>query len=175
MSHWGIITAGDVQAEQARTLASAQTTDQAVQACTTMDAATKSEWATFYGTLTAWCQTPVVNFWTPFLSTGTVVVTGDTGDTMMAYETQLQAWQQKIAGICKATPPGLTTFDPDPAGAQATQWLRYGAIIAGFIGTAYVVGEVVQFIPKPIARAPKKVARAASEAVRKSRRVAAWR
>ncbi len=148
MSHFGIITAGDVQAEQTRTLASAQATDQAVQTCATIDPSVKQQWATFLASLTGWCKTPVVNIWTPWMPSNAIVVTGDTGDTMLSYETQLQAWQQKIAGLC-VSPPGLAQFNPNPAGAQATQWLRWGAVIVGFAATAYIVGTVAEFIPKP--------------------------
>jgi len=162
MSHWGIITAGDVEAEQARTLSSAQTTDQAVQACTTIDVATKQQWATFLAALTKWCKTPVANIWAPWLSGDTIIVTGDTGDTMMAYETQLQAWQQKVAGLCKSTPPGLPEFDPNPAGSQATQWLRWGAVAIGFAATAYVVGTVASFIPRQARAAEPKLRRSRS-------------
>lgn len=147
MSHLGVITAGDVQAEQARTLASAQTTDQAVQMCTTMDAATKAQWATFYTTLVQWCNTPIVNFWTPWNASNAIVVTGDTGDTMMAYEAQLQAWQQKVAGLCKNAGPGLTRFNPDPAGGAAPQWERWAVVGVGIAGTAYIVGQIARFIP----------------------------
>jgi hypothetical protein len=147
--HWGIITAGDVQAEQARTLASAQATNQTVQACTTMDAASKSEWNTFYQDLTNWCNTPIVNVWTPWLPSNAVVVTGDTGDTMMAYEGQLQAWQQKIAGFCKSASPSLATFNPDASGATASQALRWGTVLVGFAATAYIIGTLARFIPSP--------------------------
>lgn len=153
MSHFGIITAGDVIAEQQRTLASANATNQAVQGCTTMDAGTKSQWAAFYAAITVWCNTPIINFWTPWAPDNSVVVTGDTGDTMMAYEAQLQAWQQKIAGACKNVPPGLSEFGASPAGEQASQALRWIAIIAGFVGTAYVVGKVVSLIPTASQRA----------------------
>ena len=147
MSHWGVITAGDVQAEQARTLSSAQTTNQSVQACTTMDATTKQEWATFYDSLVKWCNTPIVNLWTPWNPDNAVVVTGDTGDTMMAYEAQLQAWQKRIATICKNAAPEQAPFDPDPAGDKASQWVRWTAVIVGFAATAYTVGQVARLLP----------------------------
>ena len=156
-----IVSASDIQAEQARTLASAQTTDTTVQACTTIDATSKSEWETFYASLTAWCQRPVCNFyWYPGIPSNCIIATADAGDTMLAFENQLQAWRRKISGLCAGSAPGLTTFNPNPAGAQATEWLRYLAIIAGFVGTAYAVAEVAGVVglfaaarPRPLPRA----------------------
>ena len=92
-----IVSASDIEAEQARTLASAQATDQTVQSCTTIDAATKAEWATFLASLTVWCQRPVCNFyWYPGIAPNCIIATADAGDTMLAFENQLQAWQQRI-------------------------------------------------------------------------------
>lgn len=124
-SHWGLITAGAVQAEQQRTLASAQSTDVAVHACTSMDPSLKAGWADFLTGLTTWCSTPIVNFWTPWMASNALVVTGDVGDTMMAWEAQLASWQQQLASACAAstaaaaattppggTPPAQVTFPP---------------------------------------------------------------
>jgi hypothetical protein len=148
-----IITAGAVQAEQARTLTSAQTTNGGVQACTSLDPATRAGWAAFYAGLVAWCNTPIVNF--PWEGpSNAVVVTANTGDTMLAWETQLTAWQQRLAGKCPNLGPGLATFNPNPSGEQWTQWLKWGAVIVGFAATAYIVGQVASFIPKPGPRGP---------------------
>ncbi len=127
-SHWGLITAGDVQAEQQRTLTSAQGTDQWVQACATMDPTTKAEWATFLAGLTTWCTTPMVNIWTPWMASNAVVVTGDTGDTMMAWEAQLANWQAQLATACPQAPgpapPGIAQYNPPgPGGATPPSWL----------------------------------------------------
>jgi hypothetical protein len=154
MSTWGIITAGDVMAEQARTLTSAQQLDADIANCPSLDAGTLAAWKIFYAGITAWCKTPIINIWTPWAPPNSVVVTGDTGDTMLSWETQLTAWQQRVAKTCANVSPGLAPFNPSPAGEQATQWLRYGAIIAGFLATAYVVGKIATFIPKPAPRAP---------------------
>lgn len=150
-----VVFASDVAAEQARTLSNAQATDAAVQSCTALDATTKSEWAAFYGQLTRFCQTPVYNFPRPWVS-NYLLADGNTGNTMLAYESQLQAWQQRISALCTNAPPSLTTFDPNPAGIQVSGWLKYGAIIAGFVGTAYVVGEVAPIIAETLELIPKK-------------------
>lgn len=127
--HWGLITAGNVQAEQARTLASAQATDVAVQACTSMSDTLKTAWADFLAGLTTWCNTPMVNVWTPWMPANAVVVTGDTGQTMMAWEAQLEGWQQALAASCASStaaaaataaaagqpPPPEVTFPPELA------------------------------------------------------------
>ncbi len=114
---WGLITAGDVQAEQARTLASAQATDLAVQACTSMDATTKATWGLFFADLTRWCKTPIVNFWTPWMPANAVVVTGDTGDTMMAYEGGLATWQGNLAKTCPQSPTAIVPAGNPPVAA----------------------------------------------------------
>ena len=144
--HWGLITAGAVQAEQQRTLVSALATDVAVQACTSMDPSLKTSWANFLVGLTAWCNTPIANFWTPWMDSKAIVVTGDTGETMMAWEGQLASWQQQLATACAAstaaaaattppggTPPAQVTFPPgitqlvppggNPAPPATPSWL----------------------------------------------------
>lgn len=158
MSHWGIITAGDVMAEQQRTLASAQQLNTDIQNCATLDAGTRAAWQTFYAGLTAWCQTPIVNFWTPFIPDNAIVVTGDTGNTMLAWESQLTAWQQRVSKTCANVSAGLAPFNPAPSGEDTTtQWLRWGAVIVGFAATAYIVGQVARFVPTPAPRQPAPV------------------
>jgi hypothetical protein len=154
-SHWGIITAGAVQAEQQRTLASAQATDQAVQACAAMSDGEKANWATFYAGLKTWCTTPIVNFWAPWNPDNAIVVTGDTGSTMMSYEAELAAWQQRIAGKCANAPPGLSTFNPEPAGG-APQWEKWAVVGIGFVATATIVAYVARLIPAAHERAPRE-------------------
>ena len=57
--------------------------------------------------------------------------------------------------LCPSAPPTLTTFDPNPTGVQVSDWLKYGAIIAGFVGTAYAVAEVAPIAMELLALAPK--------------------
>ena len=147
--------ASDIVAEQKRTLANAQATDAAVQSCTGLDASTKAQWAAFYTQLTYFCNLPVYNFWWPWMPSEYLLANGNTGNTMLAYEAQLQAWQQRIAHLCPSAPPTLTTFDPNPTGVQVSDWLKYGAIIAGFVGTAYAVAEVAPIAMELLALAPK--------------------
>ena len=152
-SHYGILTAGSVQAEQARTLTAAQTTDACVQSCSSLDPTTKAQWGIFMAGLTVWCQTPVVNVWTPWMPSNAVVVTADTGDTMMSWEAQLQGWQQRLSASCPCVGPILSQFNPqNPTAGSIVTALGYAAVIAGFLGTAYVVSKVVEFIPKPAAK-----------------------
>ena len=158
MSSAFVITAGAVTTEQQRTLSSAQVTNAGVASCAAMDPTTRSAWNAFYQGLVAWCSTPIVNF--PWEGpSNAIVVTANTGDTMLAWESALQAWQQRIAGICGATVPSLSqklpNFDPNPGlGDQATQWLKWGAVIVGFAATAYIVGSLARFVPTP-SRQPK--------------------
>jgi hypothetical protein len=141
-----IVTASDIEAEQSRVLASANATDAAVQACTTIDAPTKSEWSLFVTGLKDFCSRPVCNFWYPWMPSNCLMATANTGDTMLAWEANLTAWQVRVAKLCTGAPPGLQQFNPNPATETATQWLRYFAIIAGAVGTAYVVSEAVPFV-----------------------------
>jgi hypothetical protein len=152
-SHWGIITAGDVEAEQARTLESAQQTDIAVQTCTTLDPTVKSQWATFLAALTVWCKTPIVNVWTPWMASNAIVVDADTGDTMMSWEAQLQTWQQTLAKTCNNIQPE-PAFNPSaPPGGPGgpASWadnVKSAATVVGgvvvIVTAAYVTYKVVQ-------------------------------
>lgn len=143
-----IVTASDIEAEQARVLASAKEADQAVQACTGLDTGTKSQWDTFYASLTAFCQQPVCNFWYPGMPSNCLMATANTGDTMLAWANELQAWQQRIHGLCKNyTAPGLSTFNPTPFSvSQATDLIRAAAVLAGIIAVAYVVHTAAPFV-----------------------------
>ena len=70
------------------------------------------------------------------------------------------------SGLCAGSAPGLTTFNPTPAGETATQWLRYIAIIAGFVGTSYAVAEVAGVVGLFAAARPRLPPKA-SEAKRR--------
>ena len=145
-SHLGIITAGAVAAEQARTLAAAQADNAAIQACTGIDAATKAAWNTFYAALTAWCQKTVYNLpwpWEWFDSNG-VLVSGDTGETMMSYEAQLIAWERKLAPSCPGLGPNLAPLVSDPGPSDnTTSIVKWGAVALAALAGAYVVSQVV--------------------------------
>ncbi len=151
-----IVTASDIESEQARTLASANATDLAVQSCTTLDDGTKAQWALFLAELRDFCSRPVCNFWYPWMPSNCLMATASTGDTMVAHEAQLVGWQGRINPKCTNAPPGLTPYNPTPAGEAVTQWLKYGAVIAGFVGSAYVVSQVVPFVAA-LRPAPKKL------------------
>ena len=115
-----------------------------MQSCTTIDATTKQEWTVFYAGLVSFCQQPVCSFWYPWMPSNCLMATANTGDTMLAYEKMLLAWQQRIAAVCANAAPGLSVFNPEPAAAQISDWLKYGAIIAAFLGTAYVKATIYE-------------------------------
>lgn len=140
-----IITAGDIEQEQQRTLATAIGVDVAVKACTTLDATTLTEWNDFYTGLKTFCTQPVCNFWYPGMPTNCIMATASSGDTMMSWEKELQAWQARLT-VCPNTPPTLATYvasSPIPTGQTLTDILMYGAVIVGVVGGVYVISSVL--------------------------------
>jgi len=149
MSTSFIIFPSDIANEQARTKATADEVNTAIGSCKSLDDATLAEWNTFYADVSAFCaKTPVVFPW-PW-QTNYILTTVDTGNTMLAYETELRAWQKRLASPalnCTAPVPDLATFDASPTNVQP--WVdiaKYGAIIACAVGGAWVVSEVVSVV-----------------------------
>ena len=149
MSKIGLITASDVEAEQKRTKVQADADNAAIMACSGIDAGTKTQWASFYNELSAWCGRTIYNLpwpWAWFDSTGSVV-DGNVGDTMIAYERQLTAWEQRLAPKCPGLGPGFESHDT-PTDTGTVSLVKWGAILVASLAGAYVVSQVVP----PIAR-----------------------
>lgn len=130
--------------------------DRSVKACTTLSQNQVADWNDFYARLIAFTSTSFGWFTTTTPSGGTEGGggTGETADQLEKYERELCSWGQKLSGWkCVVDAPNL---DPNPPSNNTlTSALRYGAIIAGFLGTAYIVREIVELIPKPAPRAAK--------------------
>jgi hypothetical protein len=144
-------TASDVATAQAQLLASANETDTGIKSCGALPDATKSEWATWLATVTAFCnQVPV------YLPTGdnevSVFFAGSRADQLQEYQKELQAWQTKLAGThgCSFAPGLQIGAD---ASSQLMTALKWAVVGLGFVATAVVVTKVAQevelFRPKP--------------------------
>jgi hypothetical protein len=118
-----------------------EATNTGVQACTGLDATTLQEWNFFYAGANAFVHEDA-----NWLATGTQA------DEGQEYQRQLIAWRQKLSVKC----PNLAPVSSPGGGKQIdtgmTTALKYGAVIAGFLGTAYVVAKVSEFIPRPSPR-----------------------
>ena len=151
-----ILFPSDVAAEMGRLKSAADGVNQSVSACTTLDAATKSSWDAFYKDLTAFtAQHPAAVVW-PWDSSGTVWTTAALGDTVVAYETALTAWQGTLSSKgCQATGPGFKPFEPTPpVPSGLTDAVKYAGIAVMFVAVAWGVSEVVKVIPKPAPKSP---------------------
>lgn len=133
----------DIQALQANLLGTLTAVNTAVDACTALDATTKSEWESWYAGAYGFATTDAA-----WLNTGTQA------DLGQKYQAELFAWQQKLSTTCSIAVPAVNPTPKGPDLTGATAALRYGAIIAGFLGSAYIVGKVMEYVPKP---APRRV------------------
>jgi hypothetical protein len=148
-----IIFPSDIQAVQQRLGAAASGTDGSVGTCAKLDNATRAAWLSFYSAVQAYvAMKPAVIPW----GSGEVATTGSLYDQGLSYEKELFAWQQKLSGVCALAVP---VFDPTPIASPINDFVKWGAIAAGFLGSAYVVAKVVELIPKPAPRQPRELAR----------------
>jgi hypothetical protein len=134
----------DIQDLQKNLGATLSATKIAIDACTVLDATTRAEWETWH--------VGASDFVT---SDAAWINTGTQADQGQKYQAELFAWQQKLSKMCAIAVPAIDPNFNKPDLTGLDQALRYGAIIAGFLGTAYVVGKVAEFIPKPASRAAK--------------------
>lgn len=134
-----IIWPSDLQAELDRLAAGLNTFNTAVASCTGIDSTTLAEWNTFYAAASAYASKPAS--WIPGWP-GTTFTTADAGDTVLAYERELAAWQQRLSTVCKNAAPSFNVFSPTPIGADTViSALKFAAVIAVAAGGAYVVKE----------------------------------
>jgi hypothetical protein len=148
MSFVRIVTPTDISNEQDVLRRDAVATNVSVGSCTALDQATRTNWDAFYQGVLAFCQE--VPVW--YFPTGDHEVV--MSSNMLEYAQQLRAnlysYQQMISKACKLNLPVFDPAKPPVTGLDSIQTaLRYGAIIAGFLGTAYIVGKAAEFIPKP--------------------------
>jgi hypothetical protein len=134
----------DLRAVQQQLLADSAGVDQTVAGCPSLDAPTRASWASFYAGVKQFGS----------IDYGWTNTSGAAADQAQLLQRELFAWEQKLSTTCKLTVP---TVDPTKtAGADAASGLnnalKFGAIAAGFIGSAYIVGKVLDWLPKPPAR-----------------------
>lgn len=127
-----IVYPATVQNEQARLAAALDGTDSSVQACTTLDAATKTSWGLFYATARGFTREAPGWFGL-----------GSMMDRAEKYEAELLSWQQKLASSCTL---GVPLFNPNPP--EVSQGLQYLAWGVGTISAAYIVGQIISVIPR---------------------------
>jgi hypothetical protein len=155
-----------VKDAQARLLAAMLGTDQGVQACASLDNQTRAAWGDFFVRVTSFCkQEP------GWFGLGTMM------DQCDQYAAELAAWQKTTlqsafaaAGCTQTTP----AFDPNTIGPHVSDFVAIAqalAIAASAIAGAYVIGQVVAFIPK--ASAPSPSPRLSARTVRRRRAMAA--
>lgn len=88
-----IVTADDITQALTQWDATAVGVDQAVQACTTLDAATRAEWATFYAGYQVFSAANKNHF---FFALGLPEIS----DQVIVYEQQISAWGATIKSKC---------------------------------------------------------------------------
>ena len=151
MALFTVWSAADVATAQEQLLASVNATDQGVESCGAIPAATKAEWKTWLDAVTAFCkQVPV------YLPTNnnevSVLFAGSRADQLQEYQKELQnGWQVKLAAVhgCNM-PPGLQIQD---AGGQLLSGLKIAVTGIAFVAAAVIVTKVARevelFRPKP--------------------------
>lgn len=130
---------GDIVALQSSIGAALTATNNDVNACSGVDANSKSAWAAFYAS--ALLQTTSSAAWFD---------TGSQADHLQDLQRQLLAWQQFVQGKGCALSAPLIQIGPAETGKTLENIVKYGAIIAVAWGSAYLVSQVVAFIPHPV-------------------------
>lgn len=129
----------DIVQLQASVAAALTATNNDVNACSGLDATSKSSWAAFY--------TPAMGYAT---ESAAWFDTGSQADHLQDLQRQILAWQQFIQGKgCSLSGPQVQV-GAAATGQTVENIAKYGAIIAVAWGTAYLVSQVVSFIPHPV-------------------------
>jgi hypothetical protein len=155
MSFFGTWTVSDLKAQQADLASIGADTDLAVSSCTTLDAATRSGWQSFYATVVAFvAQNPV---WLFATGPNDVLATGSRVDETQSLTKSVYAWRQQLSGKCSLSGP---LVDPNPGDASNTglapstaQTIEYVAVAAGFVASAVVVVKIASLFPSASQRA----------------------
>ena len=123
----------DIVALQRQLDADLEGTNLSVTACTGLSSAMQASWQAFYASAKAFTQESAA-----WLNTGTQA------DQGQALQRELYAWQQKLSALCSLTVPSV---DPDKnKPADLSTYFKWGAVIAGVIGVAYVTGQVASTV-----------------------------
>lgn len=140
-----IVFPGDIASEQKRAQATADGINTAVASCTGLDPALKAQWTAFYQGLTDF--TSKAPGWFPWSDLPT---TANAGDTMLTYERELSAWQQKLSAVCPGVVTNFQVFQPSPPidlPPNALTFAKYLGIAAVAIAVVWGVSRVVPLIP----------------------------
>ena len=128
-----IIYPSTVSDEQARLAAALTGTNASVTACAQLDPSTRTSWGLFYATALGFTKESPGIF-----GLGTMM------DRAQNYEAELLAWQKTLAKTC---PLGIPQFDTNPPfNTDALQYIAWGL---GAVAGAYLVGQVLSFVPRP--------------------------
>jgi hypothetical protein len=157
VSFFRIVTPDDIVNEQKilKTLADSINAD--VTTCTTLSAEKRAAWTAFYANVVAFCvEVPVWYFPT---GANEVVMSSNMLELAQKYEHNLETYRQSLAKECKLVTPAFDPTLPTPMADQTDKLMtvaKYASVAAMFIGTAYVVGKVAEFLPHPSPKAAAK-------------------
>jgi hypothetical protein len=149
---------GDLRRFQADLLSNAKNIDLTMQACATLNPATKAAWANTFSNIQNYCATDFGWLFVTDPDGSTHFWGGDraVADDGEKYARELQSYGEMLVGqkctlaapVPEGTKPGTSDKTLDTISTVA----KYAGIAAMFLGTAYVVGKVAEFIPKPAPR-----------------------
>lgn len=148
-----IVFASDMEVEMARLKSSAEATNTAAKGCT-LDPVTSSSWDQWYAGVVEFCGRKVVSIRYPWDPPNVLLASANGSDTIIAYEKELTAWQQRLSAKCPSV-PSLSPFGGPSGLPDALTALKYVALAAGFVGVAYTVGKLVPLIPSAKMRAAR--------------------
>jgi hypothetical protein len=143
---------GDIVNMQSRLKAALDGTNQSVTACTALDTATASSWASFYASGVSWTSEAA-----NWINTGAQATQGQ------AIEQELIAWQEKLSGTCTLTVP---IYTGTPANTTASEVIGFGLLGAAGLSSMWAFGK----ISTHLLNAPHTAAPAAKRVRKKARR-----
>lgn len=126
-------TADEMSTAMANLQQAADAVNASVGACAALDAASKTGWAGFYQTVSAFAAPAnrPAHWWD---------TSGTQADELQAFQRELQAWQAKLSAKC---PVNVGLVAPPPAvGPQVENAIKWAAIGVGAIAVAVVVSKV---------------------------------
>jgi hypothetical protein len=123
----------DIVALQKTLDADLESTNASVAACTALSDTARTAWESFYTNAKAYTQ-----------SSAAWVNTGTQADRGQELQRELLAKQQQLTKSCSNVSPAA---DPDKGKpADLSTYFKWGAVIAGVIGVAYVTGQVASTV-----------------------------
>lgn len=136
---------GDIVNMQSRLAAALNGTNQSVVACTGLDTATASSWASFYQAGLAWTSQAA-----NWINTGAQATQGQ------AIEQELVAWQEKLSGTCSLTVP---IYTPTPANTTASTVIGFGLLGAAGLTSMWAFDKISDHLltTSVAKKAPKRI------------------